>query len=131
MDKRRILIADDNDLVRSLLAKLLESSSELEVVGQASDGCTAIQMVKHCNPDAVIMDVRMPHIDGIEASRAIHSEFPDIRIIGLSILEKEDVHSEMLEAGAVTCFSKSDSWDEIMAGIREILGSPSPVRVVA
>jgi DNA-binding NarL/FixJ family response regulator len=130
MSKHRILLADDNDLVRSLLAQLLESSKDVQVIGQAADGYAAVEMVKQCSPDAVIMDVRMPRMDGVEASRIIHSEFPSVRIIGLSILEMEDIDKDMLEAGAVACFSKNDSWDAIMAGIHHALSSGSPFRVV-
>ena len=126
----RILLADEYQIVRQGLRALLEDEADLEVVGEASDGCTAVEMAKQRIPDAVLMDIRMPHMNGIEASRAIHSEFPGIRVIGLSILEKSDIDGDMLEAGAVTCFSKNDPWDVIMAGIHKVLVSESPASLV-
>jgi DNA-binding NarL/FixJ family response regulator len=123
MNRFRILIVDDNDLIRRFLAQLIQESGDIEIVGEASDGCAAVEMTKQLIHDAVLMDINMPYMDGIEASRAIHSEFPTIQVIGLSMLDKSEIGREMLEAGAVTCFCKNDPWDEIIAGIHQILAS--------
>ncbi len=129
MNRFRILIADDNDPLRSLIVRLLkESTNDLEVVGEASDGYAAIEMTRQLMPDAVIMDIQMPHMDGLEASRAIHAEFPNISVIGLSMFDRSELGDEMLKAGAVSYFSKDMPWDEILAGIRNTLaGEPQAV----
>jgi DNA-binding NarL/FixJ family response regulator len=126
MNGFRILIADDNDLLRKFLVQLIQESGGIEIVGEASDGCAAVEMTKLLIPDAVLMDINMPHMNGFQASRAIHAEFPAIRVIGLSMLDKSEFGKEMSEAGAFACFCKSDPWDEIIAGIHQALVSESP-----
>lgn len=123
MNRYRILVVDDNDLVCTFLVRLFEESDDIEVIGEASDGRMAIEITRQLTPDAVIMDVDMPRMDGIEASRAIHFEFPSIRVIGLSILDTWEIGEEMSKAGAVTCFSKNDPWDQIIAGIHQVLAA--------
>ena len=125
MRKFRILIADDNDLIRAFLVRLIHESDVFEVVGEATNGYAAVEMTKRLSPDAVIMDVSMPQMDGIEASRAIHSEFPKINVIGYSMLDKSEAGMRMLEAGAVGYFSKTDPWDEVIAEIHRVL-APEP-----
>jgi DNA-binding NarL/FixJ family response regulator len=125
MNKFRILIADDNDLIRRFVAQLIQESGDIEIIGEASDGCATVEMAKQLMPDAVLMDINMPKMNGIEASRAIHSEFPKVQVIGLSMLDKSEIGREMSEAGAVACFCKNDPWDEIIAGIHQVLGCES------
>ena len=103
------------------MARLIQDSGDIEVVGHANDGHSTVEMTKRLVPDAVILDINMPHMDGIEASRAIHSEFPKIQVIGYSIFNKLEVGERMLKAGAVGYFSKADPWDEVFLGIRKIL----------
>lgn len=123
MNRFRILIADDNDLIRRCIADLIRESEDMSIVGEASDGSVIVDMAKQLLPDAVIMDVNMPRMDGLEASRAISSECPQVRVIGLSMYDKSEMGERMLNAGAVAYFSKTDPWDELIAGIHKILGS--------
>ena len=123
MNKYRILIADDNDLVRTCMARLIQDSGDMEIVGQANNGYATVEMTKRLEPDAIILDINMPHLDGIKATRAIHSEFPEIQIIGYSIFDKLEAGARMLEAGAAGYFSKTDPWDEVLFGIHQLLAS--------
>jgi DNA-binding NarL/FixJ family response regulator len=119
--KPRLLIADDYELIRALLVSLFRDSNQFEIVGEASTGSEAIQMTRMRVPDAVIMDIEMPQVNGIEATRTIHAEFPNIRIIGLSMHDEPELREGMLRAGAVCCLSKNESWDVILADITEAL----------
>lgn len=131
MNKFRILIADDNQLIRTLLVRLLEDSGSLEVVGEAADGCAAVEMTRQLLPDAVLMDVNMPKMDGVEASRTIHALCPGVQVIGLSMFEKSDMGDRMLDAGAVTYFSKSDPLNQIIAGIHQVLSTENAASLIA
>ena len=117
----RFLLADDNRMVRQFLAYLLDGLEDIKVVGEAQDGYEAIEKTRRLLPDAVVMDISMPRMNGIEATQNIHSEFPDIRVIGLSISDDPETTKEMLDAGAVTCFSKSLSWHSTISRIRQAL----------
>lgn len=125
MNRFRILIADDNDFVRQAIVDLISQSMDMEVVGEATNGRSAVDMAKELIPDAVIMDINMPFMDGIEASRSIHSEFPQIIVIGLSMFEKSEMRERMLKAGAAAYFSKTDPWQELIDGIHQVL-EPHP-----
>jgi DNA-binding NarL/FixJ family response regulator len=119
--KARILIAADNELIRALLISLFRDAGSVEVVGEASNGSEAIEMTRDLVPNAVFMDIEMPRISGIAATRTIRSEFPDISIIGLSIHDEPDLREEMLEAGAVCCLSKNKPWDITLSTIAKAL----------
>ena len=124
----RILIADDNDLIRRCMASLMQESGDIEIIGEASDGFDAVQLTRLLTPDAVIMDINMPRMDGLQASRAIHFEFPQTKVIGFSMFDDPLIKQEMLLAGAVTCFSKNDPWDKVVAGIHQIIAPDLPAK---
>ena len=117
--KIRVLIADDHELVREGLVNLLDLHSDIEVVGEASDGEEAIRISRELNPDVVLMDISMPKMDGIEATKIIHKELPHIRIIALS-MHDADVHAnQMVKHGAFAYCSKIGSADNLIATIKE------------
>jgi CheY-like chemotaxis protein len=124
----RVLLADDHMVVRNGLALQLKQQPDIEIVGEASDGLAAVRMVRLLRPDVVTMDVSMPGMSGIEAARVIHSELPGVGIIGLSMFEEAEQAAAMCEAGAVGYFSKSASFDSLLAGIRDAAGRKRPAR---
>lgn len=116
--KFRVLIVDDHPVMREGLARMLRLHSDIEVVGEAPDGEKAIHLARKIVPDVILMDISMPHMDGLEATRIIHSELPRIRIIGLSMYEENDHATAMINAGASAYRSKSDDIDLLLATIR-------------
>jgi CheY-like chemotaxis protein/two-component sensor histidine kinase len=114
----RVLVVDDHALVRRGFATLLSGEPDLEVVGEADNGQRAIELTRELAPDVVLMDASMPIMNGIDATRAIHAEFPAIRVIGLSIFEDPGQPEAMCQAGAVGFVSKNASAEALLAAIR-------------
>lgn len=113
--RTRIVIADDHASVRAELRSLLEDQLEFIVVGEASDGLEAIALARALSPDVILMDVSMPNVDGIEATRHIHTEFPTIRIFGLSTQDRTGATVHPIEAaGASDYFIKGDDIDRLL-----------------
>lgn len=117
-EKIRVLLADNHLMFRQGLAGLLSESRDMEIVGQAADGQEAVELTERLNPDVVLMDVNMPHLDGVAATRIIHATHPHICIIGLSGFDDPEFADRMTAAGAVTYLSKNDSPSAILAAIR-------------
>lgn len=117
----RVLLVDDNATVRQALSLLIESEEDMEVVGEADDGSRAVDMVRLLQPDVVLMDLKMPGMDGIEATRRVMGERPHALVIGLSVHERSDCAGAMFEAGAVDYLLKSDDPKSILASIRKVL----------
>jgi len=116
--KIRVMLVDDHAVMRKGLSTLLVQA-DLEVVGEAADGEEAVDMARKLKPDVILMDISMPKMNGIEATRIIHAEFPEIRIIGLSMYEAADQAAAMFEAGASAYRSKSEQAGLLLAAIRE------------
>jgi len=114
----RVLLADDHELLREGLASLLEDEPDIELVGEAIDGQHAVELVEQLLPDVVLMDITMPRLNGIEATRQITRMFPKIRVIGLSMHDDEDMAVRMYESGAAAYLPKGDSSDSLIATIR-------------
>jgi PAS domain S-box-containing protein len=117
-DKIRTLVVDDHAVVRQGISALLSFHSDIELVGEAGDGQEAVEKARQLHPDVILMDINMPKMDGIQATQIIHSELPYVRIIGLSIHDKEDQGDQMIQAGASAYCAKDGSTDEILSEIR-------------
>lgn len=122
----RILIADDHPTLRDGLSRLLSDHADFEVVGQAADGGEAVTMARRLRPDLVLMDISMPVMNGIQATRQICSELPSTRIIGLSMFEDDQRVNAMLEAGASAFVNKGAPSGDLLAAIRKATDMPRP-----
>jgi PAS domain S-box-containing protein len=116
--KVRIVLVDDHMVVRQGLAGLLRMEPDFEISGEASDGKSAIGLIRELKPDVVLMDIGMPGMDGIEATRIIHEELPDISIIGLSMFQEGEQEAAMRNAGAVDYLTKSGPSEVLIKTIR-------------
>ena len=97
----RILLADDQDIFRQGLATLLNTEDDLQVIGQANHGRDAIALTEKLQPDVILMDVRMPICNGVEATQAIHQRYPWMRILILTTFEDDEYIWQSLQAGAM------------------------------
>jgi signal transduction histidine kinase/CheY-like chemotaxis protein len=118
-EKIRVLVADDHELLREGLVSFLGEFRDLEVVGAASDGQMAIDIALATRPDVVMMDVVMPRVGGVEATRQIMTQLPGTRVIGLSMHESGQMADGMREAGAVAYLQKDSSAEALVAAIRQ------------
>ncbi|MDX3524309.1 response regulator transcription factor [Streptomyces scabiei] len=116
----RILLADDQPLVRSGLRVLIADHPDLEVVGEAATGAEAVQLVREVNPDIVVMDIRMPGMDGIEATRLITADRATTRILILTTFDEDDYVYGALRAGASGFMVKDMALDDILAAVRVV-----------
>jgi DNA-binding NarL/FixJ family response regulator len=117
----RVLICDDHALFRRGLIMVLDEEEGIEVMAEAADGAEAIALATRHAPDVVLMDVRMPEISGIEATRAIREEMPATRIIMLTVSDDEDDLFEAIKAGATGYLLKEISIDEVADAIRSVV----------
>lgn len=109
----RVLLVDDHALLRQGLRTVLEEYADVEVVGEATDGAHAVILAKSLKPDVVIMDVNMPRLDGIEATRQLKKELPGTIVIGLSVDNNKAVVELMREAGAVCYLTKDVASEQL------------------
>jgi signal transduction histidine kinase/ActR/RegA family two-component response regulator len=120
----RILVADDHRLVREGLILMLERERDLCVIGEAENGKDAVQKARQLRPDIVLMDVSMPVMDGVEATRLLHGELPGIQVIGLSAFREEAIAQRMLDAGARMHLLKHQASDMLLNAIRSCRSAP-------
>src|SRR3954469_22328454 len=117
----RILLADDHQIVREGLRSMLQQHPDMEVVGEAADGRTAVAMSQELQPDVVVMDVGMPGLNGIEATRQITNREPDAKVVALSMHSDRRFMGEMLKAGAKGYLLKDGAFDELATAIRSVV----------
>jgi DNA-binding NarL/FixJ family response regulator len=134
-DPVRVLLVDDDDLMRAGLKAVLSSDDAIEVVGEASDGRAALEQVPALSPDVVLMDVRMPDLDGISATREVLASSPEVKVMILTTFEQDDYIFGALNSGASGFLLKRTSPEELIAGIHTVavgdsLLSPSVTRRV-
>lgn len=123
----RIALVDDQDLVRTGFRMILDAQRDMCVVGQASDGVGALSMVRTTRPDVVLMDIRMPALDGIAATRAVLEADPGIKVIVLTTFDLDDYLVAAMRAGASGFLLKDTTAPELIAGIRAVARGDSVV----
>lgn len=116
----RVLIADDHAIIRDGLVALLEKNKEIEVVGQAENGRRAVHLARKIQPDLVVMDVSMPDLNGIEATRQVLAENPDMKVIALSMHSDKRFVMGMLQAGAAGYLLKDCAAEELTTAITAV-----------
>ena len=114
----RILLTDDHAVMREGLARLLTQEPDFEVIGEASNGKEAVEKAAALCPDIILMDISMPVMNGLEATKVIAGCQPNIRIIGLSLYTEEERAKDMIEAGAISYMTKSGPASDLKAAIR-------------
>lgn len=124
-DPIRVMICDDHALFRRGLIMVLEAEDDIEVVGEAEDGRDAVELVADIVPDVVLMDVRMPEIDGIEAARLISDEAPSAKILMLTVSDEESDLYEAIKAGATGYLLKEISIEEVASAVRAVVSGQS------
>jgi len=117
----RIFLADDHKIMREGLRALLEKQDGIEVVAEAEDGRTAVRLVRELLPDVVIMDVSMPDLNGIEATRQIVAQSPHVKVLALSMHSHKRFVEEMLRAGASGYLVKDCDIEELVSAIRAVM----------
>jgi DNA-binding NarL/FixJ family response regulator len=131
----RVLLVDDDDLMRAGIRSVLASDETIEVVGEAEDGRVAAARVRETRPQLVLMDIRMPHLDGIAATREVLASSPEVKVVVLTTFEQDDYIFDALSAGASAFLLKRTKPEELIAAIHTVakgdsLLSPSVTRRV-
>jgi DNA-binding NarL/FixJ family response regulator len=120
MQKIKVLVVDDHTIVRDGICALLALAGDIEVVGEATNGNEAINKVRELNPDVVLMDIAMPIMGGLEATRRINKEFPKTKVLVLTQYDDKEYFFPVIESGALGFISKAAASSELTAGIRSV-----------
>ncbi|MBI4310543.1 MAG: response regulator transcription factor [Chloroflexi bacterium] len=116
----RVFLADDHTVVRRGIARIVQGEADMEVVGEAGDGREAVKAVQRLRPDVVLMDVGMPDLSGIDATRLIVDAVPDSRVLILTVYDQEDILFRAIQAGAAGYVLKGATVDELLGAIRTV-----------
>ena len=119
-DKIRVILADDHALVRQGIRQFLEGDEDIEVVAEAADGGRALQLVEELRPDVVLLDIQMPGMSGVEATRQIKARFPEVRILILTAYDDDPYVFALLQAGADGYLLKTVEVDDLLRGVRAV-----------
>jgi len=136
MDKISVLIADDHRLVRDGLKTIIDSSNDIHVVGEASNGLEVLKKVEELQPNVVLLDISMPKLNGMEAARRIRKEHPETKILILTMHEEEEYSLKMVRIGVSGYLLKDSTALEVMEAIRSVYSgkaffSPQVAKVIA
>ncbi len=123
----RLVIVDDHDLLRAGLRDVLADPPDVEVIGEAANGREALVLCRDAKPDLILMDIRMPVMDGIEATRAIKREHPKIVVLMITMYENPDYLFEAIKAGAAGYVLKNSPREELISAVRRALSGDSPL----
>lgn len=116
----RVLVVDDHDLVRMGIVRMLEDDAQIEVVGEADSGDTAIRLAKQLEPDVVLLDVNMPNIGGVEATKRLVQQSKDIKILAVSSITAQPYPSMLLKAGVNGYITKGTPLEEMIKAIKKV-----------
>lgn len=117
----KVLIAEDHKIVREGLCSLLSKEADIRVIAEAEDGATAVQLARELIPDVVVMDIGLPNLNGIEATRQIVASLPGVKVIGLSMHSDKRYVLEMLKAGAKAYLLKNCAFEEMVQAVRNVI----------
>ena len=126
----RVLLVDDHEMVRDSLRSVLNGYRNLDIVGEAGDGEEAIQMVTNVRPHLIIMDINLPKIDGISATRYIKTRHPEIAVIGLSLILQSYSEYAMKKAGAFEVVDKENIMTQLYGAMQRAVASIQPVLIL-
>jgi NarL family two-component system response regulator LiaR len=121
----RVMLVDDHNVVRSGLATFLNAYEDLELVGEAKNGIEALDLCRIRKPDVILMDLLMPEMNGIEATRAILQDYPEIKIIAMTSFDEDELIHGVLAAGAISYLLKNVTSDELANAIRDAFSGRS------
>lgn len=116
----RLVLVDDHDIVRTGLAHIIATQPDLELVGEAGDGEEGLRLIRELKPDVVLMDVNMPRLGGLEATRRIHQSMPEVRVIILTVHSEAPFPTHLLDAGAMGYLTKGCAADDLLEAIRAV-----------
>lgn len=135
MNKIRVLLADDHTILREGIRALLDDQADIEVIGEAEDGQSTVKLVAKLTPDVVVMDIAMPLLNGLEATRQIQRDYPQVKVLILTMHENEEYIRQVLAAGALGYILKDAAARDLLGAIRavhqgEVVLSPAITRLV-